>query len=187
MIGIKFKYWLFFIAVVGSWLMAELSVEEDSTVAVVVENSPGYFSHNYSKREIDAQGILISHLQAKKMIHYSDDGTTHLHSLLMSFFNTDESPWLIESEIGVLQADKDHLLLSGNVTIEKEKYLNDRPFKINTSDLLVTLSTSFASTLQWAELIDGVNVTQGIGFEMKFSEPVKLSFLSNVKGRYVFK
>jgi LPS export ABC transporter protein LptC len=88
--------------------------------------------------------------------------------------------------MGILEADGDHLLLAGHVYISRDKAKGLRLFKINTSELYVTLSNSFAETSEEAELIDDKNKTKGLGFEINFMDPIRIKFLSHVRGRYVF-
>lgn len=172
---------------VSSWLLADFFEQEfqDSDVTLVA-HSPDYFSNGYYKKEMTTQGLLKNELTADKMIHYSDDGKTHLERPVMTLYNSDTPPWVIKSEKGVLEADGDHLLLAGHVFISRDAKKKRRLFKINSLDLKVVLSTSYAETDQWAEVFDGVNKTEGVGMEAFFVEPVRIKFLSKVKGRYEF-
>jgi len=179
-------YLVLILLVLGSWLLSSLFDKEQVVTRVVVDHSPDYFSEGYYKKEMSEQGIIDSELFAKKMIHYADDGTTHMENPVMTLYNPDLPPWVIKSETGVLEADGDHLLLGGQVYITREGTETRKPFEVNTSELNVQLSISYAETNQWAEIIDGANVTEGIGLETTFKNPVKVKFLSKVKGRYVF-
>ncbi len=174
----------------SSWLVAYFLEEKQSTEYSAIDHSPDYFSVNYLKKETDQNGWLKNELFADKMVHYGDDGTTHLTRPVMTLYNAkhnlDLAPWLITAETGLLEADNEHLLLMGQVFIGREKTKKHNMFKINTSELMVTLSINFAETTEWAELLDGLNRTEGIGFEATFTDPVWINFLSKVKGRYEF-
>jgi lipopolysaccharide export system protein LptC len=174
----------------GSWLIAYFIEEKQATEYTIADHSPDYFSEGYHKREMDLNGALKSELFATKMTHYSDDGTTHLDNPIMTLYNSAQSPpippWVIKSDMGILEADGDHLLLAGHVYISRDKAKGLRLFKINTSELYVTLSNSFAETSEEAELIDDKNKTKGLGFEINFMDPIRIKFLSHVRGRYVF-
>lgn len=172
--------------VASSWLLAGLFDEQDVVIKTVVDHSPDYFSVGYYKKEMTPQGLIDNELVAKKMTHYADDGTTHLESPVMTLYNPALPPWVIKSETGVLQADGDHLFLSGSVFISRAASETRKLFKVNTSELNVQLSISHAETTQWAEIIDGSNRTVGVGMKAVFKNPVKVKFLSKVKGRYVF-
>lgn len=173
--------------VIGSWLLADFYAEQNPDAAKeVIPHSPDYFSRGYYKKEMDNQGLIKSELTADAMFHYSDDGTTHLENPIMTLYNDETSPWVIQAENGILEADGEHLFLAGKVFIQRDSAKGDLPFIINTSELQVNLATSFAKTHLWGEVIDGKNKTSGVGMEAFFIEPIRLKFLSQVKGRYEF-
>ncbi|KAF3982236.1 MAG: LPS export ABC transporter periplasmic protein LptC [Methylococcales symbiont of Hymedesmia sp. n. MRB-2018] len=172
------------ILLLGLWFLADIFEQKETQKVAVSAHSPDYFSVGYYKKEMDVAGNIKNELNADKMTHYSDDGTTHLEQPVMTLYNSDAPPWVIKAETGILEADGDHLLLAGKVFISREGTEKLNPFNINTAELKVYLSVSYAETDQWAEIIDGSNRTEGIGLETTFSYPVKVKFLSNVKGRY---
>lgn len=187
MISKQFRiYLILFVLGIGSWLTAYFFEEKQISDVIAVDHSPDYFSVGYAKKEMDQNGKLKSELFANKMTHYGDDETTELDRPVMVLHNLNTPPWVIKSEGGWLAADRNHLLLTGKVFISREETEDTRLFKINTSELKVTLSTSYAITAKWAELIDGSNRTEGIGMAATFVDPVKIKFLSHVKGRYEF-
>lgn len=179
-------YLVLFVLVLASWFLADLFEPKEIREVKVVDHSPDYFSSGYYKKEMAENGLAKNELSADKMTHYSDDGTTHLESPVMTLYNSDAPPWVIQSEAGVLEADGDNLLLTGKVFISRAAMKKRKSFKINTSNLRVKLSISYAETDEWAEIIDGRNKTEGIGLESTFVDPVRLKFLSKVKGRYEF-
>jgi len=179
-------YFVLFLLVISSWFLADLFEPKKIVSAPVVDHSPDYFSHGYYKKEMDKAGLLKNELIADKMGHYSDDETTHLENPVMTLYNPDAPPWVIKSETAILEADGDHLQLVGKVNITREGTKDIRAFVLNSLDMKVKLSTSYAETKKWAEIIDAQNRTQGIGLKITFTEPVRINFLSKVKGRYEF-
>ncbi len=179
-------YFVLLMLVIGSWFLADLFDTEKVVKVKVVDHSPDYFSSGYLKKEMTEGGLLKNELEADSMIHYSDDETTHLENPIMTLYNPGVPPWVIKSEKAILAADKDNIQLLGKVFISRDGAKKLRPFKLNTSELKVKMSTSYATTTRWGEIIDAQNKTQGVGMQMTFAEPVKVKFLSKVKGRYVF-
>ena len=177
-------YAVVFILLLGTWLLADIYEGKESRKMTIAAHSPDYFSSGYYKKEMDVTGSIKNELSADKLIHYADDGTTHLENPVMTLYNPDTPPWVIKSETGILEADRDHLLLSGKVFISRAGTKTLHPLNINTSELKVKLSISYAETDQWAEIIDPSNRTEGVGLQTTFSDPIKVKFLSNVKGRY---
>jgi lipopolysaccharide export system protein LptC len=179
-------YLVLFVLVLGSWFLADFFEQEETGEVKVVDNSPDYFSTGYYKKEMAENGLVKNELTADKMTHYSDDKTTHLKNPVMTLYNSDTPPWIIQSEAGILAADGDGLLLKGKVFISREGMEKRKLLKINTSNLRVKLSISYAETDEWAEIIDGRNKTEGIGLKSTFADLIRLKFLSRVKGRYEF-
>ena len=179
-------YLVLFVLVISSWFLVDLFEQEETEVTQIVDNSPDYFSTGYYKKEMAENGLAKNELIADKMTHYSEDKTTHLVSPIMTLHDSDMPPWIIRSETGVLEADGDNLLLAGKVFISRESMKKRNAFQLNTSNLRVKLSTSYAKTDEWAVIIDGRNRTEGVGLESTFVDPIRLKFLSRVKGRYEF-
>ncbi len=170
-------------AVLSAWLV-NIVERKQSSATVVLHNGADYFSHDYSKREMDEAGIPKSDLVADSMMHHSGDGTVHLQQPVMTLYNDAVPPWVIRSEAGILSADGDDLELNGKVHITREAGQGVRALTVNTSELRVRLPDDYAETDQWAEIISPPNRTTGIGMKTTFVEPVHLRLLAKVKGRY---
>ena len=167
-----------------SWWLVRLTDLDGIYHAKVTAHSPDYFSKGYTKWEMNKLGTLNNKLLADEVIHYSDDGTTHLVNPLMFFYNEKTPPWVIKSETGILSGDGKDLLLNGKATIDRAKAAGVTQLTINTSMLKVKPEISYAETNQWAELISPPNKTTGTGMKLTFVKPIHLQLLANVKGRY---
>lgn len=180
----KIYLYLAVIALISWWLVKLTGVDEIFHVQVPPVHSPDYFSIGYTKWEMSELGTLKNKLLADKLIHYSDDGTTHLVNPTMFFYNEKTPPWVVQSETGILSRDGNDLLLNGKVTIDRAKAPDVTQLTINTSALKVNPKTSYAETDKWAELISPPNRTTGTGMKLTFIEPIHLQLLANVKGKY---
>jgi len=167
-----------------SWWLVKLTGVDELLHGQVPAHSPDYFSKGYTKWEMNELGTLKTQLLSDEMIHYSDDGTTHMLNPTMLFYNEKTPPWIIKSETGILSGDGKDLLLNGKVTIAREKAKGVTPLTINTSMLKVKPETSYAETNEWAELISPPNKTTGTGMKLTFAPPIHLQLLANVKGKY---
>jgi lipopolysaccharide export system protein LptC len=172
------------IIALSSWWLVKLTGVDEIYHGQVPAHSPDYFSKGYTKWEMNELGILKSKLLSDEMIHYSDDGTTHMVNPIMFFHNEKTPPWVIKSETGILSGDGKDLLLNGKVTIDRAKATGVSQLTINTSVLKVKPETSYAETNEWAELISPPNRTTGTGMKLIFVAPVHLQLLANVKGKY---
>ncbi len=180
----NYSYLYLVIIAVMSWWLVKLTGMDELGRIVIPAHSPDYFSKGYTKWEMNERGKPKSKLLADEMIHYSDDGITHLGNPVMFFYNEKTPPWIIKSETGILSADGKDLLLNGKVYVDRASGEGVRELKIYTFNLKVKPEISYAETDEWAELISLPNWTTGVGMKLVFAEPIHLELLSNVKGNY---
>ncbi len=183
------KYQLYFyvtMLALLSWWLQHMYREREAEISVA-ENSPDFFSAGYYKKEMDLQGVPKSELTADKMQHFKVDGSIHLDRPRMTLFNPNAAPWLIESESGIMAADGDNLQLNGHTVISREASKDASALKVITSDLRVKLSSNYAETSAWADIIHPPNQTSGLGMQTTFAAPIHLKLLAKVKGRYELK
>ncbi|NOQ34437.1 MAG: LPS export ABC transporter periplasmic protein LptC [Methylococcaceae bacterium] len=170
-----------------SWWAVEifqLPDEDESKSSELPKHSPDYFSKGYLKKEMDEQGLVKSKLFAEEMLHYSDDGVTHMTKPEMTFYNADTPPWIIKSESGTLSVDGKDLLLNGQVFVNRNKAENVKQLTIETTNLRVKTEESYAEGDEWAKLSSPPNWAEGIGIQMIFQKPISLKLLANVKSYY---
>ncbi len=169
-----------------SWLILRMTGMIDHQFNQAPAHSPDYSSKGYTKWEMNEFGALKKKVMADEMLHYSDDGTTHMTLPIMTFINAKAKtpPWVVKSETGLLSSDGKDLSLNGKVIINRIKAVGVSPLTINTNELKVKPETNYAETVEWAELISELNVTTGIGMKLTFIDPVHIQLLSHVKGSY---
>lgn len=182
----KYRFYILLaLAAVLSWWLLSLSEREDEAKAtVVMKNAADFFSHDYSKIEMDEFGLPKSDLVAETMMHMSGDGSIHLQKPVMTLFNKNAPPWVLQSESAIMAANGEDLQMNGKVFINREGGQDVSPLTINTSALRVRLPDNYAETNQWAEIISPPNRTVGVGMQVTFVEPIHLKLLAKVKGRY---
>ncbi len=151
---------------------------------IVMDSSPDLISKGYYKMPMDSDGAPKSELWADEMQHFAKDGTTHFTRPLMHLFKPQQAPWVIKSETAIMAADGDNLQLNGKTLIDRAASANNRALTIETADLRVKLSTNYAETQAYTELISRPDKTTGKGMEVTFVSPINLKLLSSVKGYY---
>ena len=169
---------------VASWWWLQVSTPEQENALVVEKHSANYYSLGYQKQEMDAFGLLNSEVKAAKMMHYGDDGSIHLEQPEIRFFDKKLPPWVIKADSGVLTSNGKELWLNGLVLVSRSAAEGSRAITIKTSDLRVQPETSYAETVQWAELSSPPDVTSGIGLQLYFSDPIRITLLNKVRGKY---
>lgn len=170
-----------------SWWAVEIFKLPDEVTNETIaqpKHSLDYFSKGYLKKEMDEQGVLKSELFAEEMLHYDDDGVTHMIKPVMSFYSADAPPWIVKSETGTLSVDGKNLLLNGQVFINRNKAENVKQLTIETTNLRVKTEENYAEGDEWAKLSSPPNWAEGIGIQMVFKKPISLKLLANVKSYY---
>jgi lipopolysaccharide export system protein LptC len=183
----KYAYLLVLsLAIVTGWVVEIFQLPEDTVKSVdpVKKHSPDYFSKGYLKKEMDEQGMLKSELFAEEMLHYSDDGMTHMVKPVLTLYNDKSPPWVIQSDTGVLSMDGEDLSLNGQVIINRKAAKGIKQLRIETHNLRVRPKENYAESDEWAKLTSPPHWTEGIGIQMVFKKPISLKLLANVKSYY---
>lgn len=177
-------YFYLVFAALASWLLANLIEVEDTGNRLSPPHSPNFFSSGYQKWTMSADGNPDNHLSAAHISHYSDDKTTHLQQPLLTFQQTDQPPWLIQAEAGLVSADGKEVILEGRATISREAYGNNKALKIITSNLKVKPDIHYAETADHAVLQSLPHTTSGTGMKLVFKQPIHIELLAHVQGKY---
>jgi lipopolysaccharide export system protein LptC len=177
-------YLFLMLLAIVSWWMVKLTEPKQAIEEVVAQHSVDYYSFGYQKRNMNDLGELSSEVKAEKMEHYSDDGSVHLKAPVLSFFEINSPPWIITAERGILTNAGKDLFLSGNVLASRAASQGNRAVSIKTSDLQVKPETSYAETAKLAELRSPPDITTGVGMQLSFADPIRITLLNQVRGRY---
>jgi lipopolysaccharide export system protein LptC len=169
---------------IGSWWLVKLSEPELVEVQEVIGHTVDYYSYGYQKQSMNEQGQLASEVKAAKMLHYKDDESVNLEAPVLSFFNSQRPPWIIQAEFSLLTNKGKDLLLKGQVIADRAAASGSRAVTIKTSDLNVKPEINYAETTNLAELQSPPNITTGTGMQLYFIDPIKITLLSQVRGKY---
>ncbi len=181
----KYQFFgLISVLAIVSWWMSQISVSDSVKASVVAPQSPDYFSTGYEKIEMDTEGKLKSKVTSEKLTHYSDTDIAELKNPVMTIYKPDAPVWVIRAKFGTVPAGGKVVFLSGKVLIDREKSPGFKEIKIITSNLLIKPEQDYAETKQWADLIMPPDRTSGKGMKVRFSNPIHLELLADVRGRY---
>jgi len=167
---------------IASWWMR---VEPEMRARSRAENgSPEYFAEGMEVIATNELGRPRHRLRAERLEHYLDDrGTLLLHPRL-SVYEEDKPPWEIVSERGKVSPGGDLVVLEGAVTITREEAPGSQGVRILTRDLRIQPDTRYAETDQHVEIFRQNDWMESDGAQVWFTEPGRIKFLSNVRGRY---
>lgn len=166
--------------------MAQTSKEEDSQQGST-EHTPDYYVDDFTVSEMGPDGKPKRKLTAEKMLHYPDDDSTELTRPYMVLYEDDTPPWNIRSETGWVSGDGKLILLIGEVYIDRVAAPGVRPLQIKTRDLRVRPEENYAETDNHVRIRSENSEQTSVGMQAWLNKPVRMKFLSNVRGRYEIK
>jgi lipopolysaccharide export system protein LptC len=167
----------------GSKWLAEIVKEKESALDLETHTAD-YFLENFSNTVMDADGKPFRRLSADRMLHFPDDDSTELTKPRVTLFAENAPPWKISSEQGWLSGDGNLLLLKGTVTIDREQGDGVRPIHIVTRNLRVQPEENYAETDEVITITSLGSRLKSKGMQAWFNKPVRIKFLTNVRGHY---
>ena len=147
-------------------------------------HTPDYFATGLEITAMDEAGKPRHRLKASKMMHYDDDDTTELESPDLTVYDPERPPWKVTAESGWVSPEGDEVLLQGEVIINRPESPKTRPLRIVTRDLRVFPDKDYAETDQHVEMFSRNHWMESVGAEVWFEEPIRIRFLSQVRGRH---
>jgi lipopolysaccharide export system protein LptC len=155
------------LAAVVSWRLVQ---EEKPPSQGITKSGPreiDYYVTGLDVTRMTTAGRPAHRLRAVNLQHYTDDDTTELQ----------QRAWM--------SADGSQVLLSGEVLIEREGDVSNRPMRIVTRDLRVQPSEDYAETDEKVRVESESDWLDAVGMQAWLRPPSRLKFLSQVKGYYV--
>ncbi len=177
---------LFILLAGGSWWLVQTSGVEDSE-HISAAHTPDYYVDNFTVSTMGPDGKPKQKLTADRMLHYPDDDSTELTRPHMVLYEADTPPWQVRSETGWVSGDGKLVLLNGEVKIDRAAAPGIRPIHIRTSDLRVRPEEKYAETDKTVRIRSLQSNQTSVGMQAWFNKPVRMKFLSNVRGHYEVK
>lgn len=177
---------LLLLAAVGSgWLLQRLQ-EAERRGARQQGHDPDYFMEHFTQTTMNEQGQMHHRLNAELMLHFPDDDSTELVRPKLEVYNEAPAPWHVTAEKGWVSANKDVVLLTGEVQIWREGEDGQREVEVITRDLRVLPHERYAETDQAATIRAPGTVYHAVGMRANFNED-RLELLNRVRGRHEVK
>ncbi len=174
---------LLIVMTLGSWLLAQREALEELRISAT-GHTPDYYLEDFGVTNMNAQGQPDKYLTAERMVHYPDDDSTELTHPKMVIYDGDRPPWKVISESGWISGDGELLLLHGEVTIDRLAAPEVRPLHLVTRDLRIRMQENYAETDQHVDARSLQDHVVSDGLQAWFNKPIRLKFLSNVRGRH---
>jgi lipopolysaccharide export system protein LptC len=136
--------------------------EEDGTV----RRDPDYMLEGLSVIRTDQEGVARYKLFAKKMLHYSDDDSTHLEHPHLVNAAPGKSEVQINADRGEISGGNDDVNLSGNVILSRNVGTSSNRATLITSSLLINPDGDIARTDKAVTIKEGGTTINAVGMEL---------------------
>lgn len=150
-------------------------------------HTPDYYGTGLQIAALDEEGKVRHRLKARKMLHYDDTDTTELDAPRLEVYDPEQPPWKVKAEKGWVSPDGEEVLLQGEVIITRPESPQARPLRIVTRDLRVFPDKDYAETDKHVELFSRDDWMESVGARVWLEAPVRIKFLSQVRGRHEIK
>lgn len=181
--GLRTYLILAFIALASWWFSGLFSIDEMHAGSSPV-NAVDYYANKVVMNVTDEKGVRKHQLEAASMKHFSDRDVTELQKPVITLYNPEKPPWIIRSDTGMVSPDGERIFFGGDVYIDRESTSSLRPIKVITKNLHVEPEKHYAQTDERAKIISQSDRVSGTGMRVLFQNPIKLTLLSKVRGKY---
>jgi lipopolysaccharide export system protein LptC len=171
------------VAIFAWWQRSGIERDED-TRTHSSDRRPDYTVDSFNATIMDATGRPDRRLSAQELRHYPDDDSTELDQPRLTLFNPGAPPWLIQSESGWVSADGEEVLLSGEVSIDREPDAASRALQLRTDELLVIPGDDYAETDRPMVAISGRDwLSSAGGGRVWFGNSVRIALAGRVRAQ----
>ena len=138
-----------------------VTVEDDG-----LRRDPDYMLEGLSVIRTDHDGAARYTLFAKKMLHYSDDNSTHLEQPRLINAAPGKPVVQIKADQGELPGSNDDVYLSGNVTLLRNAGNSWGKATMITSSLHIIPDDDIAKTDRAVTITEGNTIINAVGMEL---------------------
>jgi lipopolysaccharide export system protein LptC len=98
-----------------SWWLPRSFTPGETTRAPVARHEPDYTAENFTTVAVDAQGVKLYELSARRVLHFPDDDSTELEEPYLIQYRPGLAPTHTRARRGRIPADSRDILLTGEV------------------------------------------------------------------------
>jgi lipopolysaccharide export system protein LptC len=171
------------VAAISVWLLAEQAPEKPRLTALR-SNVPDAFMKDITTTIMNKHGKPRHELHANYMAHFSFDNHSEFTKPQFTFYQPDESQWVMTAENGSSDDGAEQIILHGEVTMtSRQSDANELPLRVITSELLIRPNDAYAETDELITITKGEHSLQAKGVRAYFNDR-RVELLSRVRGVY---
>ena len=173
---------LFALLAVTSFWLARGGRDDDGDVFDPVNTRLDYALQDFRARLFDDQGRPLMRIRAPRLANDALTGIGTITSPVIELAQ-DGAVWNIIADAARISADREHILLSGEVTIVRDDAPTVAPVEIRTRELQLDVTPKVAHTDAPVTVLDGRNRVDGVGMRVEF-DTRRFTLNDEVRGRY---
>ena len=173
---------MFGLALATLWLEQLVQLPE-AGASDRTRHAPDFLVYNFTLTRMNKMGEAASSLTASKMLHYSDDESTHLDQPRFVHHADNQPPVNVTAESGTVSKDGEEIDVAGNVVIIRAPN-EDRPeLRVETTHLEIHPSAETAHTSAPVTITEGRSTLYGVGMDVN-NKTREFALHSQVKGSF---
>lgn len=147
-------------------------------------HDPDYIVDNFSAVRLGLDGLPLHRIEAKRMVHYPDDDSTHLESPRYFGYTGTVPEFTVVSDTALVSGEGRTVDFNGNVRTVRAAAQNRSELVLTTDHLRVIPDDHVATTESAVRIVDANTILTAVGLELDDkAKTVKLK--SKVRGSYV--
>jgi lipopolysaccharide export system protein LptC len=167
----------------GAWWLIRAQQSPDTGV-VTQGRRPDYVVDGIRGVTMDERGMPAQRIDATRLRHYPDDGSSELDEPVLEVLGEDGPPWRARSESAWINAEGDEVLLQDKVVLSRSATDLAAPIELRTSELLVLPQVDYAETGRFVEIEQGQDWLTGTdGVRAWFGETTRIQVFGRVRAR----
>nr|VFJ93132.1 MAG: lipopolysaccharide export system protein LptC [Candidatus Kentron sp. H]VFJ94020.1 MAG: lipopolysaccharide export system protein LptC [Candidatus Kentron sp. H]VFK00689.1 MAG: lipopolysaccharide export system protein LptC [Candidatus Kentron sp. H] len=189
---------LLLVLLVGSfWLLEKLTPDTALPNSEALQQKPDYSVEDFTTLIMDEKGLPKRRLQAKRMLHYSNNDTSELEDPYLVFFATEtrDEPegkavvpqvypiWHAKSEQGRVLGNSETIFLMGKVHMWKNDDTGTMEMDIRTRNLKILPDSNYGETDEMVVIHTVTSETRSVGMRARI-KPTHIELLSQVQTNY---
>jgi lipopolysaccharide export system protein LptC len=111
-----------------------------------LRHDPDLMVENFNARKLDTDGRVLYTLAARKMVHYPDDDSALLESVILEAFEPRQPKMTATADRGRLEEGGDRVWVEGNVVVVREADAKNERARLTTDKMLVLPDDGIART-----------------------------------------
>ncbi|NBC48178.1 MAG: LPS export ABC transporter periplasmic protein LptC [Gammaproteobacteria bacterium] len=170
------------VVIAGWWL--QRSREGGEAGAHRGERRPDYVVEGIRGLVLDIDGLPDRRLNAQRLRHYPDDGSSELDEPVMIVYPDEGPPWRVRSRSAWINANADEVLLQRDVRVRRAKTPRMDAIELRTSELRVLPQQDYAETDRFVEIERGQDwLTSQQGLRAWLADAIRAEFFGRVHAR----